>query len=247
MQTLLSLEYTQGLILHQHTAQEGPRVTQHRWGLPQLLTLTYIEGLLLVQRQSTPYLRSPPGPSMGGTLWGDPTHKSPEAPQIQSFLAKLCPRPICCCTLLDNSATDAGIVKRTPRHLHLCPLLLSNSGLMPKAGWSDWSMEPILSWQKSIRETVPIPLLNIMLVHMRWFPCFFLQEYASTLLLNGYETLEDLKDLQESHLIELNISNPEDRARLLSAIENLQDYDSECLSFFKSHVQVLIAETHLKK
>ncbi|XP_009994789.1 PREDICTED: SAM domain-containing protein SAMSN-1 [Chaetura pelagica] len=57
--------------------------------------------------------------------------------------------------------------------------------------------------------------------------CVHLQEYASTLLLNGYETLEDLKDLRESHLIELNISNPEDRARLLSAIENLQDCDSE--------------------
>ncbi|XP_075625898.1 SAM domain-containing protein SAMSN-1 isoform X2 [Balearica regulorum gibbericeps] len=57
--------------------------------------------------------------------------------------------------------------------------------------------------------------------------CVHLQEYASTLLLNGYETLEDLKDLQESHLIELNISNPEDRARLLSAIENLQDCDIE--------------------
>ncbi|KFQ46152.1 SAM domain-containing protein SAMSN-1, partial [Nestor notabilis] len=55
--------------------------------------------------------------------------------------------------------------------------------------------------------------------------CVHLQEYASTLLLNGYETLEDLRYLQESHLIELNISNPEDRARLLSAIENLQDYD----------------------
>ncbi|XP_062429009.1 SAM domain-containing protein SAMSN-1 isoform X2 [Rhea pennata] len=57
--------------------------------------------------------------------------------------------------------------------------------------------------------------------------CVHLQDYASTLLLNGYENLEDLKELQESHLIELNISNPEDRARLLSAIENLQDYDTE--------------------
>ncbi|KAI1242391.1 SAM domain-containing protein SAMSN-1 [Lamprotornis superbus] len=54
-----------------------------------------------------------------------------------------------------------------------------------------------------------------------------LPEYASSLLLNGYETLEDLKDLQESHLIELNISNPEDRARLLSVIENLHDCDIE--------------------
>ncbi|XP_060626490.2 SAM domain-containing protein SAMSN-1 isoform X2 [Anolis sagrei] len=54
-----------------------------------------------------------------------------------------------------------------------------------------------------------------------------LQDYASTLLLNGYETLEDLKDLKESHLIELNIEGPEDRTRLLTAIENLQDYENE--------------------
>ncbi|KFO24154.1 SAM domain-containing protein SAMSN-1 [Fukomys damarensis] len=50
-----------------------------------------------------------------------------------------------------------------------------------------------------------------------------LQEYTSTLLLNGYETLEDLKDIKESHLIELNIANPEDRMRLLSAAESLLD------------------------
>ncbi|KAK2089452.1 SAM domain-containing protein SAMSN-1 [Saguinus oedipus] len=50
-----------------------------------------------------------------------------------------------------------------------------------------------------------------------------LQEYTSTLLLNGYETLEDLKDIKESHLIELNIENPEDRRRLLSAAENFLD------------------------
>nr|XP_020848548.1 LOW QUALITY PROTEIN: SAM domain-containing protein SAMSN-1 [Phascolarctos cinereus] len=54
-----------------------------------------------------------------------------------------------------------------------------------------------------------------------------LQEYTSTFLLNGYETLEDLKDLKESHLVELNIENPEDRMRLLSATENL--FDDETL------------------
>uniref|UniRef100_A0A8C5W7N9 SAM domain-containing protein SAMSN-1 n=1 Tax=Microcebus murinus TaxID=30608 RepID=A0A8C5W7N9_MICMU len=53
-----------------------------------------------------------------------------------------------------------------------------------------------------------------------------LQEYTSTLLLNGYETLEDLKDIKESHLIELNIENPEDRMRLLSAAENLLDEET---------------------
>ncbi|KAM6446243.1 SAM domain-containing protein SAMSN-1 [Liasis olivaceus] len=54
-----------------------------------------------------------------------------------------------------------------------------------------------------------------------------LQDYLSTLLLNGYQTLEDLKDLNEKHLIELNIKDPEDRTRLLSAIENLQDSENE--------------------
>ncbi|KAM6222077.1 SAM domain-containing protein SAMSN-1 isoform 1-T1 [Rhynchocyon petersi] len=53
-----------------------------------------------------------------------------------------------------------------------------------------------------------------------------LQEYTSTLLLNGYETLEDLKDIKESHLVELNIENPEDRTRLLSAAANLLDEET---------------------
>ncbi|XP_065731966.1 SAM domain-containing protein SAMSN-1 [Phocoena phocoena] len=67
-----------------------------------------------------------------------------------------------------------------------------------------------------------------------------LQEYTSTLLLNGYETLEDLKDIKESHLIELNIKNPENRMRLLSAAENLldeetiQEEENESVSLFLS-------------
>lgn len=46
-----------------------------------------------------------------------------------------------------------------------------------------------------------------------------LQEYASALLLNGYQTVEDLLHLQEKHLIELNIIDPEHRRRLLAAAE----------------------------
>lgn len=46
-----------------------------------------------------------------------------------------------------------------------------------------------------------------------------LQEYASALLLNGYETVEDLMHLQEKHLIELNVKDPEHRQRLLAAAE----------------------------
>ncbi|KAM8977009.1 SAM domain-containing protein SAMSN-1 [Pelodytes ibericus] len=54
-----------------------------------------------------------------------------------------------------------------------------------------------------------------------------LQEYLSRLLLNGYETLDDLKDLKESHLSELNITNPEERTKLLTAIDNLQDCEND--------------------
>uniref|UniRef100_A0A8C5ENT7 SAM domain-containing protein SAMSN-1-like n=1 Tax=Gouania willdenowi TaxID=441366 RepID=A0A8C5ENT7_GOUWI len=46
-----------------------------------------------------------------------------------------------------------------------------------------------------------------------------LEEYASALLLNGYQTVEDLTHLQEKHLIELNFKDPEHRRRLLAAAE----------------------------
>uniref|UniRef100_A0A3B4ZUZ8 SAM domain, SH3 domain and nuclear localization signals 1 n=1 Tax=Stegastes partitus TaxID=144197 RepID=A0A3B4ZUZ8_9TELE len=46
-----------------------------------------------------------------------------------------------------------------------------------------------------------------------------LEEYASALLLNGYQTVEDLMHLQEKHLIELNVKDPEHRRRLLAAAE----------------------------
>uniref|UniRef100_A0A3Q3W5C7 Uncharacterized protein n=1 Tax=Mola mola TaxID=94237 RepID=A0A3Q3W5C7_MOLML len=74
-----------------------------------------------------------------------------------------------------------------------------------------------------------------------------LEEYASTLLLNGYQTVEDLLQLQEKHLIELNVKDPEHRCRLLEAAEyqytkgddarqveehksshSLQEEDSDC-------------------
>lgn len=69
------------------------------------------------------------------------------------------------------------------------------------------------------------------LIYFILYIFFSPQEYTSTLLLNGYETLEDLKDIKESHLIELNITNPEDRMRLLSAADNL-DEESKCVATF---------------
>ncbi|XP_016008249.2 SAM and SH3 domain-containing protein 3 isoform X3 [Rousettus aegyptiacus] len=52
-----------------------------------------------------------------------------------------------------------------------------------------------------------------------------LEEHTSTLLLNGYQTLEDFKELRETHLNELNITDPQHRAKLLTAAELLLDYD----------------------
>lgn len=46
-----------------------------------------------------------------------------------------------------------------------------------------------------------------------------MQEYASALLLNGYQTVDDLLHLQEKHLIELNVQDPEHRRRLLAAAD----------------------------
>ncbi|XP_021337023.1 SAM domain-containing protein SAMSN-1a isoform X2 [Danio rerio] len=48
-----------------------------------------------------------------------------------------------------------------------------------------------------------------------------LEEYASSLLLNGYQTVDDLRHLKERHLIELNVTDPEHRHRLLAASDCL--------------------------
>ncbi|NWT01730.1 SASH3 protein, partial [Mionectes macconnelli] len=54
-----------------------------------------------------------------------------------------------------------------------------------------------------------------------------LQEHIPTLLLNGYQTLEDFKELKETHLNELHITDPQHRVKLLTAAELLLDYDSK--------------------
>nr|XP_055052752.1 SAM domain-containing protein SAMSN-1a isoform X1 [Misgurnus anguillicaudatus] len=71
-----------------------------------------------------------------------------------------------------------------------------------------------------------------------------LEEYASSLLLNGYQTVDDLKHLKERHLIELNVTDPDHRQQLLAASECLyvtsrdeqeemkggeKDEDNDCL------------------
>ncbi|XP_073483532.1 SAM and SH3 domain-containing protein 1 isoform X3 [Aquarana catesbeiana] len=53
-----------------------------------------------------------------------------------------------------------------------------------------------------------------------------LKEHMPTFLFNGYEDLDTFKLLEEDDLNELNIQNPEHKAVLLTAIELLQEYDS---------------------
>nr|CAD7400033.1 unnamed protein product [Timema poppensis] len=53
-----------------------------------------------------------------------------------------------------------------------------------------------------------------------------LEEHISVFVLNGYEDLELFKDLEEEDLDYLGINNPEHRAKILTAVELLHDYDS---------------------
>ncbi|XP_014194006.1 SAM and SH3 domain-containing protein 1a isoform X4 [Haplochromis burtoni] len=53
-----------------------------------------------------------------------------------------------------------------------------------------------------------------------------LKDYMPTFLFNGYEDLDTFKLLEEEDLDELNISDPQHRAVLLTAVELLQEYDS---------------------
>ncbi|XP_030644395.1 SAM and SH3 domain-containing protein 1 [Chanos chanos] len=53
-----------------------------------------------------------------------------------------------------------------------------------------------------------------------------LKEYMPTFLFNGYEDLDTFKLLEKEDLDELNITDPQHRAVLLTAVELLQEYDS---------------------
>ncbi|XP_038123946.1 SAM domain-containing protein SAMSN-1a isoform X3 [Cyprinodon tularosa] len=71
---------------------------------------------------------------------------------------------------------------------------------------------PKIRQQKLCRRPRPKTLLELL-------ERLNLEEYASALLLNGYQTVEDLLHLQEKHLIELNVKDPEHRRKLLAAAE----------------------------
>ncbi|XP_070818739.1 SAM and SH3 domain-containing protein 3 isoform X2 [Chaetodon trifascialis] len=54
-----------------------------------------------------------------------------------------------------------------------------------------------------------------------------LTELSSLLSMHGFQSLEDFAGLKESHLNELNITDPEQRSKILSASELLRDSDDE--------------------
>ncbi|XP_063343391.1 SAM domain-containing protein SAMSN-1b isoform X1 [Pelmatolapia mariae] len=55
-----------------------------------------------------------------------------------------------------------------------------------------------------------------------------LEEYSTCLQLGGYQTVDDLMRLRENHLMELNVTDPEHRQRLLAAVNSLQQLRSDC-------------------
>ncbi|XP_035999350.1 SAM domain-containing protein SAMSN-1b isoform X2 [Fundulus heteroclitus] len=56
-----------------------------------------------------------------------------------------------------------------------------------------------------------------------------LEEYSSSLELSSYQTVDDLMKLRESDLIQLNVTDPEHRERLLAAVNSLQQLHSDSL------------------
>lgn len=52
---------------------------------------------------------------------------------------------------------------------------------------------------------------------------FVLQELSSLLSMHGFQSLEDFTGLKDSHLNELNITDPEQRSKILTASELLRD------------------------
>ena len=56
-----------------------------------------------------------------------------------------------------------------------------------------------------------------------WHFNLFLQEHLSVFVLNGYEELENFHDLNEAELDYLGITEPAQRAKIMSAVDLMQD------------------------
>nr|XP_055027999.1 SAM and SH3 domain-containing protein 1 isoform X2 [Misgurnus anguillicaudatus] len=76
-----------------------------------------------------------------------------------------------------------------------------------------------------------------------------LKEHMPTFLFNGYEDLDTFKLLEEEDLDELNITDPQHRAVLMTAVELLQECDSnsdpECDGSSGDSQEKLLSESHV--
>lgn len=70
----------------------------------------------------------------------------------------------------------------------------------------------------------------LFLVNTNFF-VFVVQEHTSVFVLNGYEDVELFQDLESQDLDYLNIRDPEHRAKILTAVQLLHDYDCELMLF----------------
>uniref|UniRef100_A0A096M8A8 SAM domain, SH3 domain and nuclear localisation signals 1b n=1 Tax=Poecilia formosa TaxID=48698 RepID=A0A096M8A8_POEFO len=64
-----------------------------------------------------------------------------------------------------------------------------------------------------------------------------LEEHALSLQRGGYQTVDDLRKLRESDLMELNVTQPEHRERLLAAVGSLQPLHSDSLAEDESSLE----------
>nr|DBA20370.1 TPA: hypothetical protein GDO54_017159 [Pyxicephalus adspersus] len=74
-----------------------------------------------------------------------------------------------------------------------------------------------------------------------------MQEHIATLMLNGYQTIEDFKDLTASHLLELNITDQQHVVKLLTAAEILLDYDTASESEEGTGTSLANQDSHLPR
>lgn len=84
--------------------------------------------------------------------------------------------------------------------------------------------EPQKTRTRKKSQTLSFKTLQELLEHLT------LETYTSSLLLHGYQTVDDLRNLREEELMELGVTDPEQRHRLLAAIHCLQEpqYDRKC-------------------
>lgn len=66
-------------------------------------------------------------------------------------------------------------------------------------------------------------IIVIIRLNVHVFMFLFFQELSSLLSMHGFQNLEDFAGLKESHLNELNITDPDKRSKILNTSELLRD------------------------